>query len=732
MDGLGGETPGALGPWNFSGVPLGWNVKVIPMTRTFSAWSALFFPTVLFSVLSYVALSPAFQAALFLLGGGACLWVSLRSIPEPRPGARPAWDLELWGKVPGWVLGSLFLLTLFIRFYRLDTLFLWPGKDEADLGMFAISLSEKWDWRFFYTFGQVPPTPIWASALLLKAGIQAPLCLWIPSAIVSTLTALVAWAAARTFFSRSTALVLGALFILSFWPFLMGRICHQGVWVPLWACLCLLFLGRTLRARAGRPQDREALALGLVTGSGCWTFTPWPAVALAVGLGLWRMSATRGNFQRVVLGRFLPGFLFALLPFFNAVLTEGYGQHISAMFAGSGWNPWSHQVRTVFAYISEHFWGCAEPDAAYTAPNGGLLTPVLGGFFVMGGASLWRHRSDSPSLWLVLALLLGLAPGLVSMNVETFRIAGALPILLCVTAFGAVEFANLLPKAHRRPVLAALLLLSAGVDAWRVLRWQTPLGLRDMPVADLRAMDILRRTKARYGPGTVLTEFLDNSHDESLFVLSYGFNTAENPRVSQASLWTGVVMDRHYRPFLEPHFPGAFWADLGQNDPVSPELSLGIIPLRPENRQRLERWRLAHRYFRQVSLAVNSISEPRTYAQARDLFEQVPSWVLRDPFLLSCYWEKKAQFFYDYDFKEHYEDQCDALRHALAGLPAFHLHFQLGCLLMRRGHWAEAEKELRAALAQRPGDLSVLNALRVLEDRKRAKTSTVPAAPGTL
>lgn len=695
------------------------------MSRPSLVWSVLFLTTVLFAVLSWVDLPGSLSVPLFLLGGAFCFGAAFRSLPRSGREA-PVWERELWDRPPLWVLGLLVLLMVFTRVYRLGTLFLWPTLDETDLGMFAVTLSEKWDWKFFYTFGQVAPTPIWASALLLKAGVPAPLCLWIPSAVVSTLTVLAAWAAARTLFSRSTALTLGALFAFSFWPFLMGRTCHQGVWVPLWACLCLLFLGRTLKAPPGPRQGREALALGLVTGSGFWTFTPWPAAALAVGVGLWRSPATRGRFREVVLGCFLPGFCVALLPFLNAVLTEGYGQHISAMFAGSGWNPWSHQVQTVLSYMAELFWGCPQPDGAYIAPKGGLLTPILGGSFILGAASLARHWARPLYRWLVLALVLGLAPGLVSMNVETFRIAGALPILLCVTALGVLEATALLPKGRRAMVLASLLALSAGVDSWRVLRWQAPLGPRDLevnarnlPLADLGIVGILQRTADRHGPGAVMTEFRESAHDESTFVLTYGFNAAENPRIHQAPLWAGVVMDRHYRPFLEPRFPSAQWADLGRSDPFGPELALGIIPFRPEDQEVLGLWWAAHHYFRELSLALGSISEPRTYQKARALFEQVPPWVLKDPFLASCYWEKKAQFFYDYDFKEHYEDQCDALRHALTGLPAFHLHFQLGCLLMRRAHWQEARKELKAALVQRPGDPSVTEALRVLEDLER-------------
>ena len=76
-----------------------------------------------------------------------------------------------------------------------------------------------------------------------------------------------------------------------------------------------------------------------------------------------------------------------------------------------------------------------------------------------------------------------------------------------------------------------------------------------------------------------------------------------------------------------------------------------------------------------------------------------------DPFLESCFWERRGEFYYHYGYQEHYADQVEALRQAIQrGYPAAHLYFKLGSLLLRKGDRMGALEAFRAALKANPRD----------------------------
>jgi hypothetical protein len=684
------------------------------------------------TLLSYGSFSFPVKGFLFLFGIALPLVLAFQSLPRRGTGEAGPFTKEFLPTFPAWLLLLLALAALFIRFYRLTDLFLWPGLDESLLGMFAIRLSEKWDWRFFYSFGQVPPLPIWSSALLLKAGAPAFFSLWFPSAVVSSLTVFTGYAAARQFFPRSFAFLCAGVLAFGYWPFLLGRICHQGIWLPLWVCLCLFFLGRFLKASTPSGQRREAVTLGFATGLGSFTFTPWPCMALAVLGGAFCGSPSKPLRNARHLPYFLGAMLAAMGPFLFAVWREGWGQHIGAMSALSGWFSWKHQVLTVLSYLTEMLWGTLEGDSAYVAAYGGMLNPLWGAVFLLGLLQMIKDRSSKLIQWVGLAFLLGMLPGLLSMNVEMFRVAAALPFLLFTTVLGLAGLLTRVPPGRRVILLTALFILGAGIDGWRILKSQGPPSGKPsedtegvLPLADLRAYGILKEASDRLGPGWIFTEFTENPYDQSLFDATYAFNAAENPRLQpNRARWAGLLTNVHYLPFLSPRFPGAAWYRLGGNLPGDQGMLLGMIPLTEKTLEPLGRWTQAHHYFRSLGWAINSISEDRTYAAAEGLFVQKPALVGEDPFLESCYWERRAEFYYSYNFHLHYQDQLRALRQALqSGYPAAHLYYKLGSLLMRKREFGAARKALQSALKLEPSNPDVLNAISVLgELEKKAPT----------
>lgn len=660
----------------------------------------------------------------FLLALGLLLPLILWARSTGAPRTTAAFD---GNALPPMTLPLLFVLAalaLGLRFAKLTTLFLYPTLDETNVGSFAIALTEKWDWRFFYTFGQVPPLPVWTTALLLKAGASPLFSFWFPSAVVSALTVVAGFFAAREFFPRSFALLAAGLLAFGYWPLLMGRVCHNGIWLPLWFCGCLYFLGRFLKA----PGKGAAVRLGFAAGLGSFTFTPWPWAVLALLAAAFGGTLKRPLRNARSLPYFLVAFAVALAPFLLAVLREGYGQHIGAMSFLSGWFPFSHQGWTVLSYGTELLWGTFDKDTAYGAMEGGLLNPLWGSAFLIGAVQLWRDRNRGVLRWTALAFLLVMMPGVLSMNVEMFRVGSVMPLLLLVAALGLAQVLLAAPRSWRIALLTVFLLAGGVFDGWRIVRSQDPYLRKatgwvwdEVPLADLRGQALLKDQAASFGPGLVFTEFTEIPFDEYLFDMSYPFNAAENPKLKEEGVrWAGLVINAQYASFLKPRFPGSRWHPLGCNHPGEPEMALGILPVEERTGPTLALWKEAHHYFRSLSAAINSIREDRSYHSAEDLFHRKPAFLAEDPFLEACYWERRAEFFYQYDYRHHLEDQLSALRQAIqAGYPAAHLNYKLGCLLMRHREFQASRQALRAALRTEPGNQDVLDALTLLDSLQK-------------
>lgn len=675
------------------------------------------------AILSYGDLSRPTQGIVF--GVGIFLpWIFALGYSRSN---RALFQKEDFPITWGWFL-FLGLIAVFIRFYRIETLFVWPNLDEGHKGMYAIALTDKWNWRFFYTFGQAPPLVDWTTAVLLKLRESPFLSLWFPSAFVSILTVGAAYQAARKFFPKSFSFICGCLFSFSCWPLLMGRLCHEGIWLPIWICLSLWVLGWFWESTA-KPSPMRALVLGVCLGLGSFTFTPWLVMVVFFMGVIFRKTIIRSKPQWNLFLIILSGLVFGLVPFLNAVLAQGFGQHIGSVSASSGWFSFQKQVHTDIAYIAALFWGTWQDSSAYVADGGGMLNPLLGAAFFLGLLEVFRSGFKTIIGWMGVAFGIALLPGLLSMNVEMFRVALALPFLLAICALGIQKILEPLKPSQRLAVFLVFLFVSLIVDAGRILnahpdpRKQTPAQASWIP--NERAYQILQKVTQQSGAGWIFTEFQANPFDQTLFVTTYEFNAAENPRFAgQPVKWAAILTDRHYQPFLAPRFSDAHWIWLDP-DAAGGSFLLGIIPLNGRNRATLEAWHRAHAYFRKLSFEINDISESHTYNLAQETFFNRPSEIKNDRFLESCYWEKLSEFDYNYHFQEHYEDQVEALRAALQkGYPASHLYFKLGSLLMRKKRFTESRQALESAWRLDPQNPEILNARNVLDEMEKTSAAS--------
>jgi hypothetical protein len=657
------------------------------------------------SLLSYGSFAAIPNIIIFLTGVVLPLgWAIRRSTPA---GKIELFQKEVFPRIPVWAWGLLVAVVLGAHFYRLESLFIWPNRDEGLAGFYGIQLSENWNWRFFYAFGQIPPLSIWASAGLYKLGCSGFFSLWFPSAWVAVLTVGVAVLAARQFFSKSVSFILAFLFALGYWPFLLGRVCSEGIWLPIWVCACILFLGRFLKARPGFNRVQEASFLGLVLGLGSFTFTSWPVVVLWMCLVLFFVFRFNPS-SRVAVTFIFIFFLLALIPFGWAVFREGYGDHIRASSFFTSWLSLQERMRASFSYFSCLFWGSLEPKGPGDPPSGGLLNPLLGSAFFLGVLELYRCRSRWMGPAIGAAFILFLLPGLLSMNLEMYRVVQVLPLLLVLVALGFIRLLFEMTGRWRWIFLVCFLGASLGIDGPRILNLlpdpskPEAFFLKVPNHEDWMAYQIAKKMQEGLGPGLILSEWVAKP-DESLFDMVYPFNAAENPRInpSQAK-WAAVLMDGHYFPFVSPRLAGSQWVWLDEKNDAQ-NLVLGVVPMNAANRGILENWISAHHFFRKLNAAILNVANPQSYQNAAELLGQEPAFFQKDRFLEACYWERRGEFYYDYSYQAHLQDHLDALHQAIQkGYPAAHLYFKLGSLLLRKGDRLGAGSAFKAALKADP------------------------------
>jgi hypothetical protein len=358
--------------------------------------------------------------------------------------------------------------------------------------------------------------------------------------------------------------------------------------------------------------------------------------------------------------------------------------------------------------LSTCFWGRASTDIFYYNPLwGGFFNPVLGSLIFMGLVELWRFRS---ALWAKVFLLCSFAlwlPQALSRGEEYTRAVQLIPAFLFLAAAGARRlFLRPPAKPYSAGILAlALLGLSIGCDANHLFgvyhRWWTPRpgqGLNGKSLERQRAFQLFDRARRQWGPGLIMTNLVDDNHDQTLGLAVWEFNALENPGASASRApWVGLLCNVHYRDYLARHFPGAQCVWLS-SDVVRENggWMAGILPLEPGGLAAVRRWAGAERAMRLLAgdamgsgLAGESTVLTHKLEGFYPLFQG-------DPFLESCFGEKLARA--DYWNRQYGEMEGPLVNAIHRGIPAAHLYCRLGEVYLARGDFEKAGLALQAAL----------------------------------
>jgi 4-amino-4-deoxy-L-arabinose transferase-like glycosyltransferase len=676
--------------------------------------------------------SPGPVELCFILLGLVVPALFIARMEEKRP---DSWkDLQTGEVIPflplwGWVL--LLLPALFLRLYGLTTLSVWPVKDEGIFGYFAIQLCQKWNFSLLQGLNHLPTLFTWIQAGLFKILGPSLFSLWLTPALWSLLFLPVVWAASRQFFSRSLSFLVLAIAALGYWPLFLGRVSTQALFMVVWECLVLGCLGRYLYGDPKR-KSQALWALVLAAGGGFYTYLPWAAISLAVGLALlpWDPASGQSKAKEPMFKRFAPAGLYTLvsailaLPLAASLLSQS--TYLTHLWAGGENHPWSEHLWLLGAYLRDLFMG-ARPSSFHYGPLwGGFLNPVSGSLFLLGFLSLFKTKPLNRGIWLLAALALFLLPALFSNDFEDMRIVQLIPLLAVLAALGLQQILAVVPKARRALVLLLVLGLLGGLDAYHLLVVYPRIAGGD-PVFFMkhktpefaRAYTLLDGLNKKDGPGLILLNFNPDPYDQTLYVATYPFNAAENPCLERSGVkWAAVLANAHEQPALKSLFPGGRWVWLSEGlNRADGGFLLQNIPLTPQNRETLEKWTKANQALSGLTYQVMQTGvTPQQDGMLRALDHDY-SLFQGDKLLESRYWRIRA--LHDLagnNLNAAIKDYQNAL---VGGLHLAHLYDELGKLEWKAGDVKASEDDFMAALACHPNLTDAAQNLQALETLKK-------------
>lgn len=608
-----------------------------------------------------------------------------------------------------WLKGGwLFLaLALFLRFWQLTTLSVWPLEDEGLFGYIAQRMMEGEPVHWFYLNRAIPSFNFMGLWFFFKAFGISLRTLWLYPAVISSLTLLVFGWATRRLFSKSLSFLFFLGLGLSFWPLFIGRIASVSNLLILWEGLTLGLFALLW----AKPQNQsllfETTRLGLIVGLGFYlSQISWAVVASTLVLAMVYACFFRNKKDVVSFSAFL---ITAAITF--APLAWQWWHSMDTSFMKDLWvfnRPHGYLLQNFFSKICTFFWGRVPTIVFYYNPFwGGFFNPVLSSFIFLGLLELFRFRSaDWVKVFVPSSCILYL-PQALSSGEEYMRAIQLLPCLLFLAAVGARRLFVQPPPVNIRAGFLAVVLLgfSLGCDVYHLFgayhEWWNPVHnpmISGKSLEMQRAYQLFDRVQSQWGTGLILTNLIDNNHDQTLGLATWEFNALENPKASAPRTpWLGILCNVHYQNYLVRHFPGAqcYWlaSDVFREDGG---MMAGIIPVKPGEQTTLNRWAKAEKamhLFAEDVMGSGNSHEPLPISRR---LEQFYPLFKGDPFLESCYWEKQAVFL---SWKRQYGEMASPLLNAIhLGIPAAHLYFRLGKAYLMTGDFDKARRALDQAL----------------------------------
>ncbi len=673
----------------------------------FCLWSSFLLLTGALASFSYFTLTPSAEIWIIFIGFGLPAGLLILVFKKEKNKFFAVTGGETIPFFSPWVFFLLGILAVGLRFYKLTTLSHWPLRDEGIFGYYAVHLSETWNGSLTQGLNHLPTPFTWVHAVLFKLFGSSLLTLWVYPAFWSLLILPAGWFAARQFFPRSMSLLVLAFAAFSFWPLWLGRFSTQAVFLVFWECAALGALGWYLKDST-EAKTKKLIFLGVISGLGFYTYLPWAAVALIIGLAVLdgSLKNPRERFTAPLI--FLTFTLLIALPLF-ASFSAGKLSYLEHLWGVRSNFTLTSRLNLYSAYFSDFFWGARNTTFHYGPLWGGFLNPLWGALFFIGLIFLFRSISDSKSRWFLISLPILCLPGFLTNDLEDMRLVPMIPILAVITGLGFQTLILSLPWFKRLPFLFLILSTVLSLDGYHLfvvypVHWPENYNFFSFhkSVKYSRAYDILKERYEKEGPGLILQNFDPDYYDQTLFVATYSFNSAENPLLNPGTAkWFAVITNIHEQPHLVKIFHEGRWAWLsaGLNRRDGGYMLL-MVPITAQNRKLVYKWMDADLALKDLNYLVMEEGVNPDQTNMLAVLKKAYPYFEGDRLLESRFWRIKA--LHDnvaQNIDASLEDEEKAVQ---KGYPMAHLFNEKGCLLYKEKRVEEAKKAFEEALRLKP------------------------------
>jgi len=607
---------------------------------------------ILFSASSVaLAYSPMGPTAKLWTGLGGVLlpfgiaWACLP--PRPSLSNKHFYLLETLVPPTRWVWALLLTLSILLRLYPLLTSN-WPVPDDGLVAFPSLELSKRWQWVFFFTQSQHPPVFNWALALFFKFFPPSIFSMRFFIFLPALAAPLLSYFTARRFFSKSVSFLCFLFFALSFWPLCFSRFCLYASLLLDFELLTFWALGAFVNTDLSQKPFWFGSLLGFMTGFGFWVAIQWPlAAGMILCVVFFKLKGTLAGNRRIFLLGFAGCFLFLFIPYLAVFLAENHWEHMKWVLTREPGEIGLNRGMSILSNWTVLLWG-SNFMKAYGPVWGGVLNPLETALFLLGILELIRHRGLSISRWLLAALFVFIAPGLLSTGLETFRNALVLPVLLALCALGTQFLLSTLPLHKRSFFLLAFFLVTAPLAEIHLFKTYdllsgSPDSLSRSSGQSLgRAYEILGLAARREGPGLIFLDLQPHTENQTLSIAVHSFNAAQNPSLPSGDCrWAAIIGNANYKGFLARRFPKAKWYWLGEDSFWNQGgLVLGIFPVDPPDRALFLHWLEADRRFHQLTVQAYFDHNRSREEMIFDQLLTVETSTADDPFLESVFCEK--------------------------------------------------------------------------------------------
>ncbi len=642
-------------------------------------------------------------------------------MPEAK-GPTDSFQTE-WLPRPTVMVAALFLgVCLYVRFYHLDSLSVWPVLDEGRNAYFSWRLSQHWDGRFFYDVSQMPPLYYWIQSIFYRFLKPSLFSLWLFPSLVSLGCLPLAYGAARFFFSRSFSLLFLVLMGTSFYPVYVGRFNHQAGLIVFWELAAMSFLGWLLKSSRLPVKKKAAVFLGLILGTGFYIYFAWPFFVLALILWLIVLVWTRSpELPRETLKWvFVPAFL-VLIPLGWAAFQAGYGNYLHSLLnKGSDFDPgiW---LNNSFSFLTGLFWGLDTPAHAYKPFWGGFFNPLLTACFFLGLLAI-GHQKEKKLKAVLAGLLIFCLPAFFTKEISFFRIVTVLPFLILVAAAGLQLTAARVPSRFRTGFLILFLLVSAGVDFYHLAgpyqaacsnpvdHWAS----YSKSIERYRAYGLLKTIAEKDGKGLFLSQFDPFSFDKTLEVALGPYTYSLDEIHDARPVWVGFLMNYNLKPWFEKKFPKSRIIPLSDDLQLAEgEMTLVVIPVEELSAPILESWVKADEALAPADWTLINLNIKSSRLEVLSQLGSAYPAFQGDPFLETVFWNwVYLNHSADHDLEKAKGDLNNIITR---GCPNAYAYNELGSLLAVEGKRVEAKAAFTKAIGCKVNRTPALENLKALQ-----------------